>query len=85
MRAVCFVLHASPAALPLPPPPLNALPQAAQAHLLCRAAENFLRQQGLLHAFSSCASLPMVLCGDFNSLPFKRHSDAFDTGGCCRQ
>jgi hypothetical protein len=27
----------------------------------------------------------MVLCGDFNSLPFKRHSDAFDTGGCCAQ
>lgn len=67
--------------LALPSPPRM---QAAQAHLMCRAATLFLRQQQLLQGLSLqriAATLPMLFCGDFNSLPAKRDSDAFDTGG----
>jgi endonuclease/exonuclease/phosphatase family metal-dependent hydrolase len=58
--------------------------QAAQAALVCRAATAFLRQQRLVHDATlqrDAAAIPLVIAGDFNSLPFKRRSDAFDTGG----
>lgn len=58
--------------------------QAAQAQLLCRAVQLFLRQQPMLQDLTLrriVDVMPLVICGDFNSLPFKRRSDAFDTGG----
>ncbi|KAL4854213.1 Glucose-repressible alcohol dehydrogenase transcriptional effector [Chlorella vulgaris] len=56
--------------------------KAAQAALVCRAATSFLRQQRLVHDATlqrDAAAIPLVIAGDFNSLPFKRRSDAFDT------
>ena len=85
--------HAASALAPVPAPrPLAHRDprwpdiKAAQAHLLCRAVAAFLRQQPLpwgLGESSSAAvpDVPLVLSGDFNSLPFKRSSDQFDTGG----
>ena len=49
--------------LALPSPPRM---QAAQAHLMCRAATLFLRQQQLLQGLSLqriAATLPMLFCG----------------------
>jgi endonuclease/exonuclease/phosphatase family metal-dependent hydrolase len=58
--------------------------KAAQAMLICRAAGAFLRQQGLAAEATlrrDAAAVPTIIAGDFNSLPFKRRTDAFDTGG----
>lgn len=57
--------------------------KAVQAQLLCRAVAGFLRQQPLLQGVGLSAiarDMPLLICGDFNSLPFKRRSDQFDTG-----
>ncbi|PSC74002.1 Ccr4p [Micractinium conductrix] len=54
----------------------------AQSWLLCRAAVTFLRGQPALGGLAPeqlAARVPVILCGDFNSLAVKRRSDAFDT------
>lgn len=55
--------------------------KAAQAALLCRAVTKFLREQPALRNLTPeqlGLSMPLVIAGDFNSLPFKRRSDPFD-------
>lgn len=81
-------VQALPAARPAQPPAHAPRPapaaQAAQASLLCKAAAAFLRQQPALRLVPEAelaAAMPTVIAGDFNSLPRKAHSDAFDTGG----
>jgi hypothetical protein len=68
--------------------------QVAQAHLLCQAAHTLLRRAGM-PAVQSLAiqgpapgegpvpatpSIPVLVGGDFNSLPYKLTSDQFDAG-----
>ena len=56
-----------------------------QAHLLCTHIARFVSEAVLPGASLLPASvrgrMPVVLGGDFNSLPLKTISDAFDTGG----
>ncbi|KAL4424299.1 hypothetical protein ABPG75_001600 [Micractinium tetrahymenae] len=55
--------------------------KAAQAALLCKAAAGFLRRQPALRLAPEAelaAAMPTVIAGDFNSLPRKAQSDAFD-------
>lgn len=60
--------------------------QAAQAALLCKAAARFLRRQPALRLVPEAelaAAMPTMIAGDFNSLPRKVQSDAFDRGEAC--
>eukprot|EP00887_Chlorella_sp_A99_P006946 scaffold2.g6946.t1 len=58
-------------------------PQLAQAHLLCAAVARFASRAALGGgpgpAAALAARVPLILAGDFNSLPIKTQSDQFDT------
>jgi len=51
--------------------------KAAQAHILCASIQRFAEEHGAATR-DTIAALPVIIGGDFNSLPWKHYSDEFD-------